>query len=165
MEKYIKVYIKSKVDFPRKGDFWMHHIMGVFWYEEMSLQFLDWQEFDWYLQPIKDIILPYPNPISKHQTDINIGWVRAMKYMKSQTKDIIDEEIEKQILKIIDNSFEKISLPGIGKNKTDKGFIFNKNKASKEIAALFENMYPFGFIKWFTGKDSPVSVLIGKQKY
>jgi hypothetical protein len=25
--------------------------------------------------------LPYPNPISKHQTDINIGWIRAMKYM------------------------------------------------------------------------------------
>ena len=27
--------------------------------------------------------LPYPSPISKHQTDINIGWVRAMKYMES----------------------------------------------------------------------------------
>jgi hypothetical protein len=38
--------------------------------------------------------LPYPNPISKHQTDINIGWMRAMKYMKDQpVKDITDEEI------------------------------------------------------------------------
>ena len=27
--------------------------------------------------------LPYPNPVSKHQTDINIGWIRAMKYMKA----------------------------------------------------------------------------------
>jgi hypothetical protein len=45
---------------------------------------------------IKDISLPYPNPISKHQTDINIGWMRAMKYMKNQPiKDITDEEIEK----------------------------------------------------------------------
>jgi hypothetical protein len=44
---------------------------------------------------VKDIInLPYPNPISKHQTDINIGWMRAMKYMKNQpVKDITDEEI------------------------------------------------------------------------
>jgi hypothetical protein len=49
-------------------------------------------------QLIKDITdtLPYPNPISKHQTDINIGWTRAMKYMKDQpTKDITDEEIRK----------------------------------------------------------------------
>jgi hypothetical protein len=49
-------------------------------------------------QPVNDITdtLPYPNPISKHQTDINIGWMRAMKYMKNQpVKDITDEEIEK----------------------------------------------------------------------
>ena len=40
--------------------------------------------------------LPYPNPISKHQTDINIGWMRAMKYIKNQpVKYITDEEIEK----------------------------------------------------------------------
>ena len=47
---------------------------------------------------IKDITdLLYPNPISKHQTDINIGWMRAIKYMKNQpVKDITDEEIEKQ---------------------------------------------------------------------
>jgi hypothetical protein len=46
---------------------------------------------------VKDITnLPYPDPISKHQTDINIGWMRAMKYMKDQpVKDITDEEIEK----------------------------------------------------------------------
>jgi hypothetical protein len=38
--------------------------------------------------------LPYPNPISKHQTDINIGWMRAMKYMKNQPiKDITDEDL------------------------------------------------------------------------
>ena len=41
--------------------------------------------------------LPYPNPISKHQTDINIGWMRAMKYMESHpVKEITDEEIEKK---------------------------------------------------------------------
>jgi phenylalanyl-tRNA synthetase alpha subunit len=48
--------------------------------------------------PTKDITnIPYPNPISKHQTDINIGWMRAMKYMKNQSvKDITDEEIANQ---------------------------------------------------------------------
>jgi len=47
---------------------------------------------------IKDTTnLPYPDPISKHQTDINIGWMRAMKYMKDQpVNDITDEEIEKE---------------------------------------------------------------------
>jgi hypothetical protein len=74
---------------------------------------------------------------------------RSMKNIKN----ITDEEIEKQILKIIDNSFEKISLPGIGKNDTDDGFIFNKNKASKEIAALFENMYPVEFVEWLIFGD------------
>ena len=44
---------------------------------------------------VKDISnIPYPNPTSKHQTDINIGWIRAMEYIKDQSvKDITDEEI------------------------------------------------------------------------
>ena len=38
-----------------------------------------------FYQSVNDITntLPYPNSISKHQTDINIGWMRAMKYMKN----------------------------------------------------------------------------------
>jgi hypothetical protein len=45
--------------------------------------------------------LPYPNPISKHQTDINIGWVRAMKYMKKNSSDMrefVISEIKKGII-------------------------------------------------------------------
>ena len=32
----------------------------------------------------EDIVasIPYPNPISKHQSDINIGWVRCRKAMR-----------------------------------------------------------------------------------
>ena len=45
--------------------------------------------------------LPYPNPISKHQTDINIGWVRAMKYMgksSSDMREFVISEIKKGII-------------------------------------------------------------------
>ncbi len=45
--------------------------------------------------------LPYPNPISKHQTDINIGWVRAMKYMgknSSNMHEFVISEIQKGIV-------------------------------------------------------------------
>jgi hypothetical protein len=56
--------------------------------------------------------LPYPNPISKHQTDINIGWMRAMKYMKNQpVKDITDEEIEKEFPADLRNLCKSLHIP------------------------------------------------------
>ncbi len=45
--------------------------------------------------------LPYPEPVSKHQTDINIGWVRAMKYMdksSSGMREFVISEIQKGIV-------------------------------------------------------------------
>ena len=51
---YRKIEIKSKDDFPIKGDYWMHSTNGVFFYNEYSLPFLDWEDFSWYLQPISE---------------------------------------------------------------------------------------------------------------
>jgi hypothetical protein len=66
-----------------EGDYATGFIAGVRFREKITSQ------------SIQDINPPYPDPISKHQTDINIGWIRAMKYMKDQSvKDITDEEIE-----------------------------------------------------------------------
>lgn len=32
--------------------------------------------------------IPYPEAISKHQTDINIGWIRCRKYYRKQIKQL-----------------------------------------------------------------------------
>jgi hypothetical protein len=44
--------------------------------------------------------LPYPNPVSKHQTDINIGWIRAMKFMKEQPGQTAEDEKYKKQMEI-----------------------------------------------------------------
>jgi len=35
--------------------------------------------------------IPYPNPISKHQSDINIGWVRCRKAMRDNPEQFRDK--------------------------------------------------------------------------
>lgn len=32
--------------------------------------------------------IPYPEAISKHQTDINIGWIRCRKWMRDNIKQL-----------------------------------------------------------------------------
>jgi hypothetical protein len=59
-------------------------------------------------------LLPYPNPVSRHQTDINIGWARAMKYMGDRpVKDTIDEELIRKglsALKVLSVMLNKTKL-------------------------------------------------------
>jgi hypothetical protein len=110
-EIYIKVYIKSEADLPKIKDNYIIKEKALDYVTQMTLDPLSkcdrdilLKGCDWYLievsQPIKDITdLPYPNHISKHQTDINIGWIRAMKYMKNQpVKDITDEEMREYVI-------------------------------------------------------------------
>ena len=51
----------------------------------------------------------------------------------------MENTFESKALKILDNSFEPFSLPGIGVKEIDEGFIFNKRKAVKEITALHDS--------------------------
>jgi hypothetical protein len=60
--------------------------------------------------------------------------------------------MEEQILKIITERQSKFTI-----DEFRTGIITNKN-ISKEITSMV-----FEFIKWFTGKDSPVSILYGDQ--
>ncbi len=73
-----------------------------------------------------------------------------------------NKDLEKQILDI----WDKLGTVTGWTEKEDGlkwPICIEKEDCAKEIAALFENMYPVEFIEWFTGKDSPVSVLNGDQ--
>jgi len=35
--------------------------------------------------------IPYPNPISKHQSDINIGWIKCRKAMRDNPEQFKDK--------------------------------------------------------------------------
>lgn len=94
---YKQVFIKSEADLPKKGNYWMSCHMGMFWYEEEDLQTLNWEEFDYYLQPC-EIEMPtdeellrqahkdYPySDVEWNTTTMKRDiWMECAKWMKSE---------------------------------------------------------------------------------
>jgi len=93
---YVPVIIKTSTDLPKEKGWYAiqpkeNHFQTII-FSPCDYDKNYWLKYvDWYLLPrdlptdeeIKKSI-PYPNPISKHQSDQNIGWIKALKWFRDK---------------------------------------------------------------------------------